>query len=167
MCTTFTHKGRILRRSTPEHPACYNVGAVDALAKTPRLAKNYRLVHEIVVAQGPGVHLTMSDVHELARRRKRSIGFTTIYRALTRLRALGLISEIVLPGAGSAYYETAGATHAHFRCDSCGRVDDVEYVPPQRTVRELSHRYGIDVRETVLSLHGLCKTCRGAGPQTL
>jgi Fe2+ or Zn2+ uptake regulation protein len=144
---------------------CYNIGAVDAPAKMPRLAKNYRLVHDIVVAQGPGVHLTMGDVHELARRRKRSIGFTTIYRALTRLRALGLISEIVLPGAGSAYYEAVGETHAHFRCDSCGRVDDVEYVPPKRAVRELSRRYGIDVRETLLSLHGLCKTCRDASVQ--
>ena len=125
----------------------------------PSLAKNYRLVHEIVLEQGRGVHLTMTDVHQLARRKKRTIGFTTVYRALTRLRDLGLVSEIVLPGAGSAYYEPAGAMHAHFRCDACGKVDDVEYVPPKRSVQELSRRYGIEVRETLLSLHGLCKTC--------
>jgi Fe2+ or Zn2+ uptake regulation protein len=116
-------------------------------------------VHDIVLEQGRGVHLTMSEVHELARRKKRSIGFTTVYRALTRLRDLGLVSEIVLPGAGSAYYETIAEAHAHFRCDACGKVDDVEYVPPKRSVREISRRYGVEVRETLLSLHGLCKTC--------
>ncbi|MEO6836471.1 MAG: Fur family transcriptional regulator [Candidatus Tumulicola sp.] len=135
---------------------------MNAPAKVPNLAKNYRLVHDIVLEQGPGVHLTMGDVHELARRRKRSIGFTTVYRALTRLRDLGLVSEIVLPGAGSAYYEVVADTHAHFRCDSCGKVDDVDYVPPRRSVLELSRRYGIEVRETLLSLHGLCKACLAA-----
>lgn len=134
--------------------------AVKSSVKTPPLAKNYRLVHEIVLEQGRGVHLTMGDVHELARRRKRGIGFTTVYRALTRLRDLGLVSEIVLPGAGSAYYEAIGDAHAHFRCDACGSVADIAYVPPQRSVRELSRRYAIEIRETLISLHGLCRACR-------
>lgn len=137
--------------------------AVNQPAAVPALAKNYRLVHEIVLEQGRGVHLTMGEVHELARRRKRGIGFTTVYRALGRLRDLGLVCEIVLPGAGSAYYETAASPHAHFRCDACGRVDDVEYVTPRRSVRELSQRYGIEVRETLVSLHGLCRTCAATG----
>ena len=132
---------------------------VNISPEVPALAKNYRLVHEIVLEQGPGVHLTMGDVHQLARRKKRTIGFTTVYRALTRLRDLGLVSEIVLPGAGSAYYEPMGDSHAHFRCDACGKVDDVEYVPPKRSVQELARRYGIEIRETLLSLHGLCKGC--------
>ncbi len=135
---------------------------VNQPGKSPSLAKNYRLVHEIVLEQGRGVHLTMADIHHLARQRKRGIGFTTVYRALTRLRDLGLISEIVLPGAGSAYYETMGSAHAHFRCDECGRVDDVEYVTPKRSIGELSRRYGIEVRETLLSLHGLCRACATA-----
>lgn len=140
--------------------------AVSAPVKTPPLAKNYRLVHDIVQDQGPGVHLTMADVHVLARRRKPSLGFTTVYRALTRLRDLGLISEIVLPGAGSAYYEAVADSHAHFRCDACGKVEDVEYVPPKRSVQELSRRYGIEVRETLLSLHGLCAACLAASRST-
>lgn len=124
------------------------------------LAKNYRLVHEIVQAQGPGVHLTMVQVHDLAAQRKPGLGFTTVYRALTKLRDLGLVSEIVLPGADRAFYEAVAAAHAHFRCDACGRVDDIEYLPPEQSVRELAGRYGIEVRETLLSLHGLCAGCR-------
>jgi Fur family ferric uptake transcriptional regulator len=128
--------------------------------KTLNLAKNYRLVHEIVQEQGPGVHLTMADVHELALRRKNGLGFTTVYRALNKLRDLGLVSEIVLPGANRAYYEAVAPAHAHFRCDTCGRVDDIEYLPPERSVRELAGRYDIEIRETLLSLHGLCAACR-------
>jgi Fur family ferric uptake transcriptional regulator len=128
----------------------------------PSLAKNYRLVHDIVQEQGPGVHLTMAQVHELAARRKSGLGFTTVYRALTKLRDLGLVSEIVLPGADRAYYEAVAPAHAHFRCDECGRVDDVEYQPPEQSVSELAGRYGIEIRETLLSLHGLCAACRAS-----
>ena len=62
-------------------------------SKPLNLAKNYRLVHEIVQEQGPGVHLTMADVHELASRRKNGLGFTTVYRALNKLRDLGLLTR--------------------------------------------------------------------------
>ena len=137
-------------------------GAVSTLPGVPSLAKNYRLVREIVLEQERGVHLTMAEIHELARHRKRGIGFTTVYRALVRLRDLGLVSEIVLPGAPSAYYETPATAHAHFRCDCCGRIADLEYVTPKRSVGQLARRYGIEVRETLLSLHGRCAACRAA-----
>jgi Fe2+ or Zn2+ uptake regulation protein len=133
---------------------------VEALSDTPHLAKNYRLVHEIVHGQGPGVHLTMAQIHDLAAQRKPGLGFTTVYRALTKLRDLGLVSEIILPGADRAFYEAVAPAHAHFRCDACGRVDDIEYLPPEQSVRELAGKYGIEVRETLLSLHGLCAGCR-------
>src|SRR5579863_5988819 len=119
------------------------------LVRDVKLAKNHRLVHEIVRDQGKGVHLTMPQVHELARERVPSIGFTTVYRALVRLRSLRLISEIVLPGTAGAYYEAIAEPHAHFRCDDCGRVTDVEYVPPARSIQRLSEQYGVEVRETV------------------
>lgn len=126
----------------------------------PRLAKNYRLVYEIVRQQGRGRHLATADVFEMAKRRRLGIGFTTVYRALLRLRDLGLISEILLPGAASAYYEAAGEAHAHFRCDRCGAVDDIAYVPSRRVVAELARKHEFEVSEVLLSLHGRCARCR-------
>jgi Fe2+ or Zn2+ uptake regulation protein len=94
----------------------------------PRLAKNYRLINEILREQGPGTHLSVADVHALAKARQPGIGFTTVYRALARLHSLGLVSEIQLPGADYAYYETAASPHAHFLCDTCGKVHDIDYL---------------------------------------
>lgn len=128
--------------------------------KDVKLAKNHKIVHEIVREQGKGIHLTMPEVHELARHRIPSIGFTTVYRALVRLRGLGLIAEIVLPGSASAYYEAIAEPHAHFRCDHCGSLADLEYAPPARSIKMLSEQHGIEIRETVLSFHGRCKACR-------
>lgn len=128
-----------------------------------RLAKNYRMIYEIVREQGPGTHLTVADVFGFAKARQPGIGETTVYRALTRLHELGLVSEILVPGADSAYYEPAGTAHAHFRCDVCGKVDDVDYVLAPRVVDELARKHGADVTEVSLTLHGRCATCKDRG----
>jgi Fe2+ or Zn2+ uptake regulation protein len=129
----------------------------------PRLAKNYRLVNEILREQGPGMHMSVADVHALAQKRRPGIGFTTVYRALARLRTLGLVSEILLPGADSAFYEPAASPHAHFRCEVCGTVHDINYVLSQRTVDELARKHDADVTDVSLTLHGRCANCKDRG----
>ena len=123
------------------------------------LTKNHRLVFDILNEHGAGTHLTMAQLHELALARRPGIGFTTVYRAVTRLRDQGLISEIVIPGAGSAVYEPASHPHAHFRCTQCGRVDDVEYTIPPAATSKLSADNGFYVESIELSLHGRCGDC--------
>ena len=134
------------------------------MSTAQRLAKNYRLVYDVVRKQGHGRHLATADVFKLVRRRRVGIGFTTVYRALAKLRDLGLISEIQLPGADSAYYEPAGQAHAHFRCDVCGGVKDIAYVPSKRVVAQLAQNHRVDVNDVLLSLHGRCANCREREP---
>jgi Fe2+ or Zn2+ uptake regulation protein len=129
----------------------------------PRLAKNYRLIYDILRQQGAGKHLAVADVYALARRENVGIGETTVYRALARLRDLGLVSEIAVPGADNAYYEVAASPHSHFRCDDCGSVEDVDYVLSPRIVAELARKQGAEITEVLLSLHGLCASCKDRG----
>lgn len=124
-----------------------------------KLSKNHRLVFEIVQEQGIGRHLAMSDLFDLARSRRPGIGFTTVYRALTRLRDLGLISEIAVPGADSAYYEPAGPPHAHFRCSECGHVSDVAFQLSPESVKELGSELGAELSGAVVTLQGRCAGC--------
>lgn len=135
-------------------------------ATAQRLTKNYRLVHDIVSEQGRGRHLAMSDLYALAKDRQPGIGFTTVYRALLRLRDLGLVSEILLPGAESAYYEPASEAHAHFRCAVCGKVEDIDYVVPAAVVRDLAQLHDLAVDNVSVSLHGRCAACRERETQT-
>jgi Fe2+ or Zn2+ uptake regulation protein len=131
---------------------------MDAAAPVPSLSKSHRLVFDVVSEQGAGTHLSMARVHELARERQSSIGFTTVYRALSRLRDLGLVCEIAIPGADSVFYEPVSAPHAHFRCDACGRVEDVPFPPEAaRAARAAARALAIDRVE--LTLHGRCTAC--------
>lgn len=130
-----------------------------AVLDETRLSKNHRLVYDIVQEQGYGRHLPMSELYELARTRRPGIGFTTVYRALTRLRDLGMVAEITLPGADSAYYEAAGPAHAHFRCTECGSVSNVKFSLPPDIATRVASELGATVTDSVVSLLGRCRHC--------
>lgn len=137
------------------------------MSRTPteRLPKNYRLVYEIVNEQAAGAHATPGDIYAEARRRQPGIGHSTVYRALDRLRDLGLILEVRVPGAAAALYEAVRPGHAHFLCDGCGQVEDIEYLPPPDLFDEVAASRGMAITAVSLTLQGLCARCRGAaGP---
>ncbi len=129
-------------------------------ASRTALTANARLVLELVRANGSGRHLTTNDVFAEARERRPAIGYSTVSRALRRLRAHGLVDEVVVPGSDAVFYEPKIAPHAHFRCRSCGAVADLAYVVAPRMVRSLARRYDVDVDGATLTLHGRCAACR-------
>jgi Fe2+ or Zn2+ uptake regulation protein len=124
-----------------------------------RLSKNHRAVYDVVREQGQGRHLSMAALFELAKVKRPAIGFTTVYRALTRLRDQGLVAEVTLPGADSAYFELAAPPHAHFRCSVCGGVDDVPFVLPETVVAGLAGQLHAEVSGATVTLEGRCVNC--------
>jgi len=130
-----------------------------------RLPKNYQLILDVVQESGRGRHLTMSDVFTQTSARRPGIGYSTVYRGLVRLRELGLISEIVVPGALAATYEPAAERHAHFLCTRCSAIEDVEYALPTRVLRSVADKSGFDIAAGTVTFEGLCRDCR-AGAQT-
>jgi Fe2+ or Zn2+ uptake regulation protein len=130
----------------------------------PALPKNYRLVFDIVQESGLGRHLTMSDVFARASDARPGIGFSTVYRGLVRLRELGMIAEIVVPGADSATYEPVGPSHAHVRCTACGSIEDVAYALPPRVLRSVAADTGFAIEGGNVTFSGRCAACREASP---
>jgi Fe2+ or Zn2+ uptake regulation protein len=135
--------------------------ATDA-APAAALPKNYRLVYDIVQESGLGTHLTMSDVFARAAVARPGIGYSTVYRGLVRLRDLGMIAEILVPGADSATYEPMGPQHAHVRCTACGAIADVAYALPARTLRDVAAETGFTIDGGDVTFSGRCAACSAA-----
>jgi Fe2+ or Zn2+ uptake regulation protein len=131
-------------------------------ATSPRLPKNYQLVNDVVREHGRGRHLTTGDIHTLARERQPAIGFTTVYRALNRLAKLGLVSEVRVPGAGMTYYETHADPHAHFHCEACGRIEDLDYRLPAPVLSRIARSHDVTVTDALVTLVGRCAACRAS-----
>jgi Fe2+ or Zn2+ uptake regulation protein len=125
----------------------------------PKLPKNYALVLEIVRKQGHGVHATLHDIFNSARRQSQGIGHTTVYRALQRLTNLGLIAEVAVPGAASTLFEPAAPAHGHFLCKECGRVSDLDFILRPSTLRKLSEQHDLTIDDASIVLRGTCSDC--------
>lgn len=123
------------------------------------LPKNYRLICDIVAKSGVGRHLTPADIYAKAIKRRPGIGFSTVYRGLQRLRDLGLVSELFVPGGDAATYEPSGPRHAHFRCRACGQIEDVAYAVPAGTIRALASRHGFQIESERVTFEGHCGDC--------
>jgi Fur family transcriptional regulator, ferric uptake regulator len=126
------------------------------------LPKNYRLIYEIVEKSGLGRHLTPSQIYAKAIKRRPRIGISTVYRGLERLRELGLVSELHIPGADAATYEPSGPRHAHFRCSTCGQIEDVAYAIPAHTIETLARLHGFRIERERVTFEGRCTACRAS-----
>jgi Fe2+ or Zn2+ uptake regulation protein len=126
---------------------------------TPQLPANYRVVLEAVNEFGSGRHATAQDVFERARVLRPGIGFTTVHRGLARLHELGYVLKLDISGEGSAMYEPATETHAHFRCTGCGAVEDVDFACDPATRERLEASHGLAIRSESMTFTGLCRDC--------
>ena len=123
------------------------------------MPKNYQLIYKIVRESGIGRHLTPSEIYAKALKRRPGIGFSTVYRGLERLRDLGLVSELHVPGVDAATYEPSGPRHAHFRCRECGDIEDVAYAIPARTIKALALQHGFKIENERVTFEGRCEAC--------
>jgi Fur family transcriptional regulator, peroxide stress response regulator len=78
----------------------------------------------------------------------------TVYSSLQALREVGLVREVLLE-EGVCRYDANVAPHHHFRCQSCGAIEDVAWEQVQGlTFNHL--RAGLKVAEYEVTLYGRC-----------
>jgi Fur family peroxide stress response transcriptional regulator len=81
----------------------------------------------------------------------------TVYSSLQALRAVGLVREVLLE-EGVCRYDANVQRHHHFRCQCCGKIEDVAWDQVQGLT--FSHlREGLKVAEYEVTLYGTCDRC--------
>ena len=82
----------------------------------------------------------------------------TVYRNLAFFINDGEITSVGAV-AGQERYDADTSPHAHFICEQCGAVLDVD-VPQDDLRSDLETRYGVRVRRSELLFRGVCSACR-------
>jgi Fur family transcriptional regulator, ferric uptake regulator len=127
---------------------------------------------------------TLQSLHR-SLSRDEECDLSSIYRALSALRAAGLLEEFRLPGEKETFYslnrhhaparagtpKTAGArakTHAHGRshhhhhivCQDCGKVSHLDICVPAGWMGKVEDTSGFRITEHHLEFKGVCGECR-------
>lgn len=102
------------------------------------------------------------SIQDLAERLGNDAHQATLYRAVERLVAAGVLLQVNL-GTDSAHYELRDETHHHHHaiCTDCGRIEDVQLCENVALEKEVlqSLRHFKTLRTHSLEFFGQCVTC--------
>jgi Fur family ferric uptake transcriptional regulator len=105
-------------------------------------------------------HPGADELYARVRGRLPRISLATVYRNLELMAARGLIRRLD-PAGGSRRFDPVPDNHGHFRCTSCGRLEDLPF-PLELPRPDRRHPW---VRQRLIQggqaeYFGLCPGCR-------
>ncbi len=107
-------------------------------------------------------HLTAEEVYNLVKENypESNIGIATVYRALSFLEEVDLISSIAFGADGKKYESNDKSHHDHLICTKCGKI--VEFFDKDIEDRQdrIAHENDFEITGHSMQLYGLCSSCK-------
>lgn len=104
-------------------------------------------------ADHPTVEQILTDLNQEAPTSSQA----TVYSSLQTLRDAGLVREVLLE-EGVCRYDANVAPHHHFRCKSCGEIEDIAWNKFQGVdLQQL--RPGLKIDSYEVTVYGVCDRC--------
>jgi Fur family transcriptional regulator, ferric uptake regulator len=107
-------------------------------------------------------HLSAEDVYRRLIDHGTDVGLATVYRVLSQLEGVGLLTRNMFDGGKAVFELNEGPHHDHLICLSCGRVDEFTNDGIEALQREVAAANGYELADHRLSLYGHCAACVGA-----
>lgn len=111
------------------------------------------------VIEQEGEHLDPAQILRRAQSIHPAIGRATVYRTLELLTELNIVRPIYVGEHGPTYIRAEGGHH-HLVCSHCGIVVDFDECMAGEMMRELSERFGFQIKSHLLEFYGTCADCR-------
>ena len=106
-------------------------------------------------------HLTAEEVYNEIKKEHpdSNIGIATVYRALSFLEEVDLITSIAFGTDGKKYESNAKSHHDHLICTSCGKI--VEFLDDEIEKRQdrIAKKNKFKITSHSMQLYGTCETC--------
>jgi Fur family transcriptional regulator, ferric uptake regulator len=115
------------------------------------------ILNALQTAPGP---LTPQEVLERAQDDSEHLGLATVYRNLNALSEQGDIIAVHLPNDVPRYEMAGRGHHHHFRCETCGKVFELEGSCPVAVLEGVTLPGGFKVQGHELTLYGVCSRCQ-------
>ena len=109
-------------------------------------------------------HLTADEVYnEIKKEHKESnIGIATVYRALSFLEEVDLITSITFGTDGKKYESNSKSHHDHLICTECGKI--IEFIDDEIEKRQdkIAKKNKFKITSHSMQLYGTCEVCQEA-----
>ncbi len=107
-------------------------------------------------------HLTAEEVYNEIKKEhtESNIGIATVYRALSFLEEVDLITSIAFGTDGKKYESNAKSHHDHLICTNCGKI--IEFIDDEIEKRQdkIAKKNKFKITSHSMQLYGTCETCQ-------
>ena len=107
-------------------------------------------------------HLSAEEVYNdvKAEHPESNIGIATVYRALSFLEEVDLITSITFGTDGKKYESNAKSHHDHLLCTECGKI--VEFLDEEIEERQerIAKENKFKITNHSMQLYGICEDCQ-------
>ena len=124
-----------------------------------RMTKQRQVVYDVLMAKLD--HPTASEVFIRTKDLMPTISLATVYNCLETMTQCGLVKQVNLDRAPSRYCANL-KEHAHFCCDVCGEVTDLELKSGVNPTTAWKLPRGTKVDHMEAAIKGICPTCSKA-----
>ncbi len=106
-------------------------------------------------------HLSIDELHHIARKKDPSIGHTTVFRTLKLLCAADIAREVNLEYKVVRYELKFGHQHHdHLVCTKCGSFIEAMDPDIEKLQDKLCKKSGFLAERHKMEIYGICKKCR-------
>jgi len=106
-------------------------------------------------------HLSAEEVYNDIKKThlESNIGIATVYRALSFLEEVNLITSIAFGADGKKYESNAKSHHDHLICTSCGKI--IEFMDNEIEKRQdkIAKKNNFKILNHSMQLYGTCEDC--------
>lgn len=110
-------------------------------------------------------HPTVEVLYQAIHTQYPTMSLNTVYTTLISLERAGLVRRIDT-GDGRCRYDGNPLPHAHIRCNTCSRVDDLPLSsePDLMSLMREAATSGYTIDDCAIYLYGRCPNCRESQP---
>ncbi len=121
-----------------------------------RMTKQRQVVYDVLMAKLD--HPTASEVYSRTVTLMPTISLATVYNCLETMTQCGLVKQVNLDRAPSRYCANL-KEHAHFYCEECGEVTDLELKSGVKSTNAWKLPRGSRVDHVEAAIKGVCPAC--------
>jgi Fe2+ or Zn2+ uptake regulation protein len=112
------------------------------------------------IKKDPYVHYYADEIYKMIRKRISNISLGTVYRNLESLAQDGYIRAISFPSQ-PIRYDGISTPHAHFFCESCGAIANINLDEEIDTIsRKLARIHSHTICSVSCDVYGVCMRCK-------
>jgi Fur family ferric uptake transcriptional regulator len=135
----------------------------DLRSRGYRVTPQRERILEIFQDLPAGHHLSAEELHQRLASLQPPISLATTYRTLNLLASIGILRELDFAEGHKHYELNRGKTepHQHLVCVECFTPTEFTGTDVEAAARAVAARYGFEVLDIQLQIHGICQNCRG------